>query len=102
MMLERKILGRVLCWRSAFLFLPASSVVRINMLYDGNILMLAVAGRHRMVPVFTAAGFKMQYVDTLFCWHWVPLGLLCQHSSKFRFSAVLFHSSVSGSCCLHL
>ena len=49
-----------------------------------------------MVPVFTAARCMMQYVETLFHQHWVPLGLVCQHSSEHGFSPLLFSSSVSG------
>lgn len=47
--------------------------------------MLALAGRHRrhrMVPVVTVTRCMMQYVETLFCRHYVPLGFVRQCSSK--------------------
>lgn len=60
----------------------------------GRFLTFAVAGRHRTVPVFTAARCMMQYLETStsFCWHWVPLGLVSQRSSERGFSAVLSQS----------
>lgn len=58
----------------------------------GYFLMFPVAGRSRMAPVLAAERWVMTYVETWLCWHWVPLGLVCQH--KLSSSVLLAQGAV--------